>query len=50
MAHMIGFYEGWDRAHHMCSARAQSARIKQAYVWRHIVFREQLLRAVMCRL
>jgi len=47
---MIRFYDGWDGACHMCSAHTGSAQIKQAYVWRHIVFRDWVFRAVMCRL
>jgi len=50
MTHMIGFYKGWDRACDMYSACARSAWIKQAYMWRHIVFWEWLFRAVICRL
>jgi len=47
---MIRSYEGWDGAHHVCGACTGSAWIKQAYVWRHIVFMDQVFRAVMYRL
>jgi len=40
MTHMIRFYEGWDGVHHVCSECTRSAQIEQAYVWRHIVFRD----------
>jgi len=40
---MIGFYEGWDGAHHVCDAHTWNAWIKQAYVWRHIVFKRAIV-------